>query len=394
MVEWAIVGGGIHGTTIAHSLITRGYAARDEIRIIDPHPELLYEWKRATANVGMEFLRSPGVHHIDTEPFSLKHFAGNNSGNYHLFTEPNERPSLALFNAHAEDAIRRSRLSETHLQEIVTGIELLNGSAQITTSGQALKARKVILAIGSTGSARWPEWAREARTNGARISHVLEPSYSRENIPETGRIIVIGGGMSGVQTALSLATSDRHVTLLSPKPLRYNNYDADPGWMGPKFLGRFRSISSPVRRRDVIQQARNSGSVTYELKRSLMQKTRDKLCDVATGTISSCSVLTSDLMMLSLSDGQKIGANYIILATGYSSKRPGGRLVDNLIADHNLECSPCGFPITGPDLRWSENLYVTGPLAELEVGPVSRNIIGARMAAERIMMQQSKRIAV
>jgi hypothetical protein len=30
-------------------------------------------------------------------------------------------------------------------------------------------------------------------------------------------------------------------------------------------------------------------------------------------------------------------------------------------------------------------VFVTGPLAELEVGPVARNLIGARRAAERIV---------
>ncbi|MDM5220760.1 hypothetical protein QUF86_08335 [Peribacillus sp. NJ11] len=36
-------------------------------------------------------------------------------------------------------------------------------------------------------------------------------------------------------------------------------------------------------------------------------------------------------------------------------------------------------------LQWGPGLYVTGALAELEMGPISRNISGARQAAERIV---------
>jgi hypothetical protein len=35
-------------------------------------------------------------------------------------------------------------------------------------------------------------------------------------------------------------------------------------------------------------------------------------------------------------------------------------------------------------LRWHPGIYVTGALAELEIGPTAMNIIGARLAAERI----------
>ena len=36
-------------------------------------------------------------------------------------------------------------------------------------------------------------------------------------------------------------------------------------------------------------------------------------------------------------------------------------------------------------LRWHPRVYVSGPLAELELGPSARNISGARRAAERLV---------
>ena len=35
-------------------------------------------------------------------------------------------------------------------------------------------------------------------------------------------------------------------------------------------------------------------------------------------------------------------------------------------------------------LEWGPNLFVSGALAELEVGPIARNISGARVAASII----------
>ena len=75
----------------------------------------------------------------------------------------------------------------------------------------------------------------------------------------------------------------------------------------------------------------------------------------------------------------------MLLATGFEPARPGGALVERLITRHSLPCSECGFPLTDINLRWHPRLFVSGPLAELEIGPVSRNIAGARRAAERIV---------
>jgi len=51
----------------------------------------------------------------------------------------------------------------------------------------------------------------------------------------------------------------------------------------------------------------------------------------------------------------------------------------------DLPTAKDGFPIVDRHLRWRKGLFVMGRLAELEVGPVSRNISGARMAASRII---------
>ncbi|MBL8151238.1 MAG: hypothetical protein JNN15_15045, partial [Blastocatellia bacterium] len=44
-----------------------------------------------------------------------------------------------------------------------------------------------------------------------------------------------------------------------------------------------------------------------------------------------------------------------------------------------------GYPIVDRSLKWHPGIYVSGPLAELELGPTARNIIGARTAAEKLL---------
>jgi hypothetical protein len=50
-----------------------------------------------------------------------------------------------------------------------------------------------------------------------------------------------------------------------------------------------------------------------------------------------------------------------------------------------LPCADCGYPIVSRALQWGHDLYVIGALAELEMGPIARNISGARQAAGRIV---------
>ena len=83
-------------------------------------------------------------------------------------------------------------------------------------------------------------------------------------------------------------------------------------------------------------------------------------------------------------EGDALEVDRVLLATGYSRERPGGALVDDLVASAGLRCAPCGYPMVDRALRWHRRIHVSGPLAELELGPVARNIAGARRAGDRI----------
>ncbi|MBL8151294.1 MAG: hypothetical protein JNN15_15330, partial [Blastocatellia bacterium] len=111
MLEWLIIGGGIHGTHISALLTQTKKVPNDRIRVLDPYPEPLSRWNECTENCGMSFLRSPDVHHIDLHPFALHYFSKSPVGKpFANFTWPYDRPSLELFQIHCKETIKKYRL--------------------------------------------------------------------------------------------------------------------------------------------------------------------------------------------------------------------------------------------------------------------------------------------
>lgn len=87
---------------------------------------------------------------------------------------------------------------------------------------------------------------------------------------------------------------------------------------------------------------------------------------------------------LSLRDADPVAADQVVLATGFEAQRPGGTWLTEAVEALGLPVAPCGFPLVGENLSWRPGLFVTGALAELELGPVARNIAGAQRAGERL----------
>ncbi|NCC37207.1 MAG: hypothetical protein EOM24_35145, partial [Chloroflexia bacterium] len=75
MLDWLIIGGGLHGTHLALVLTARAGVPAERLRILDPHAHLLAHWDRCTSATGMTYLRSTLVHHLALDPHDLWHFA-------------------------------------------------------------------------------------------------------------------------------------------------------------------------------------------------------------------------------------------------------------------------------------------------------------------------------
>ena len=387
--DWVIIGGGPIGVHVAVRLLADGGVSAKRLCIIDPGPELLHRWNCCTASTGMRFLRSPAVHHVGVEPFGLLQHAGRRKRDRKkraLFAPPYNRPSLALFASHTASVMKAHDIVARHVQDRVEHVHLGDDSARVCLgSGRSVTAAQVVLAIGNSEAPVWPPAAVQLRDAGGCVRHVFEGDGPLD--PETlpASVVVLGGGISAAQVAVRLADSGRKVTVLARHSPREHQFDSDPGWIGPKYMRGFAAESDPTRRRALITKARHRGSMPSDVKRDLQIAMNNGTVSWKVGTLAGGS-MDGETMVMHLEDGQEpLTADALLLATGFSSRRPGGALVDALISEHELPVAECGYPLVDTDLRWHPRLFTTGPLAELELGPAARNLTGGRRAADRLV---------
>ncbi|MBI1277747.1 MAG: SidA/IucD/PvdA family monooxygenase [Anaerolineaceae bacterium] len=387
MLDWLIIGGGIHGTYLSLYLTRRRNISPDRIQVLDPYPQPLALWHHFTANTGMSYLRSSHAHNLHFDPFSLITFTRTRAGQpLANFIEPYGRPSLALFNAHSQLLIERYKLDTVREIGRAQGLQRLTNGWRVETDSGSLEAKNVILAFGNTERPYWPSWAREAQTSGANIHHLFDPTYNR-TVPD-GETLVIGGGITAAQVATTLSLqSPGEVTLLMRHEPRLHQFDADLGWITHQYLDNYHQETDYTRRREMIRAARHRGSMPNDIARELDQAVQHGLLNLRIDEgihVRLADNKQSKSMTLELASGENLKADHIILATGFETSRPGGVWLDTAVSQHALPTAPDSFPIVDQRLCWSPGLFVSGSLAELEVGPVARNFVGVKLAAERI----------
>lgn len=395
MDKWLIIGGGIHGTCSAIALLEAGVAAAD-IAILDPHDHLLARWQQQTRRTGMSYLRSPGVHHLHPDPLHLQRFARQRPQSERTHQEdfllPYYRPSLALFQAHCDALINEYQLGQ---QLLPARAERLSRSSPsrftVETSLGSVHARYLILAIGAAEQRHWPSWAMpfKSRTmplinSDSPIQHLYAPDPFPA--PQEERLVIVGGGLSAVQFAITAGRqSPGQVTLLMHHPLRVHAFDSDPGWLGPKNLNGFRQIAHASSRRRVIDRTRHRGSVPLDVAQQLWLALKEQRIQIIHDDVTGITVNQNQSLRLDLEkQTDPLLTDRVVLATGFGRQRPGGTWLDEAVTELGLPVHEDNYPLVDSRLRWTDGIYVTGPLAELELGPAARTIAGARMAAARI----------
>ena len=386
MLDWLILGGGIHGTHLSLLLTREGGCRPDSVRVLDPHPVPLAAWTQRALNVGMRYLRSPGPYHLDTDPMALQYFLPEVPDlRQNAFLEPYRRPSLALFSAHAGRVIEAHGLQGLRLRGTAQGLRIKPGHVEVETRTGVVAARRVVLATGGCEACVWPDWARKLRAAGLPVRHVFEPGFRRENVPAWRQLVVVGGGISAHQLALALARRQPGgVTLVLRHAPRVHLLDSDPGWSTPRLLGPFRKLRDPAVRRAAIREARRPGSVPEEVLAEVEAAEAQGLLRRVTTEIVAASRF-GDQAVLQGAQGCTLSADQVILATGFSGRRPGAAWLDEVVAREEWPVAPCGYPLVDAGLRWHPRIYAMGPFAELEIGPIARNIVGAQHAAWRIL---------
>ncbi|MCP3026565.1 NAD(P)-binding domain-containing protein [Halobacillus sp. A5] len=381
MYKWIIVGGGIQGCTTAAYLLHFKKVSKEQLLIIDPFDEPIKKWKSVTNRIGMTYLRSPSVHHLDPDPYSLKKYAKNNDyagpflGYY-------GRPRLDMFNQYCEDLFKEEGVMDCWQQGVVTSIErgIEHWNVSVNEIGR-LEAENVVLAVGVNDRPHYPDWTKTLMDQQAgRVQHVFE-----EPVNDNAKsYAVIGGGITSAHMAKTLALRTKaQVTLIKRHPFRLKDFDSDPGWLGPKYLNRFHKTKCYSKRRQQIREARNRGSITTGIRNDLRALEQEGKLEIITNEILNAKSESNKAAVI-FSDGSSITTEQLVLATGAEACVPGGDWLMELASTCNLPCAPCGFPKLNQHLEWGNGLFAAGALAELEVGPAARNIAGARKAAERI----------
>jgi len=187
-----------------------------------------------------------------------------------------------------------------------------------------------------------------------------------------------------VRPQLSNESTNGPVCVLSHHRLREVPFDFDPCWIGPKCMRGFLRIP-PEKRRPVIDDARLPGTVPAEVRAAIESGLADsRRLRFERGRVDRASISSGEIH-LHVDGGPTLSADRVILATGFDACRPGGRFVDDAVKRLKLPVAGCGYPLVGDDLQWGKGLFVTGPLAELRVGPCARNISGARNAGRLLL---------
>lgn len=377
--EWIVLGAGPHGVHMTCSLLNAGIPHRD-ILLLDRYPEPLYAWTRRTGVLGMDYLRSTVVHHLDVCPWSLERYAKERYGKPENWSaRPYQRPAYQLFQEHCRWVMAKYRIDNAYSQVEVESVRReIDGTFLVQAGDRAFRGRNLILCLGQP-KPRYPEWVEPG---DPRVYHLLGEAESPSE--RDVRMVVLGAGMSGAQFCLDRARG-HSMTLLTPHPLRTHDFDADPCWIGPKCLNEdFWSLTAEEKRK-TIAEARQPGTLNDQVFQDLTRAISDGEIQFRLATVQGMTPGG-----LYLNDGSTLAFDRLVLATGFEKNRPGGRLVSNLINELQLPTASCGYPLTDSNLQWTEGLFVTGGLAELTLGPVSRNITGARSAAKLITQCLSK----
>ncbi|BAZ49340.1 hypothetical protein NIES4103_19520 [Nostoc sp. NIES-4103] len=385
-IDLAIVGAGPHALTLTTHLLQKRQSIRGKISIFDPSGRWMSRWKQQFAALEIPHLRSPAVHHPDPNPFALRKFA--QSRPRELFP-PYDLPGTQLFEDFCHDVIRVWQLQEQVIPLAVKSIEplphhLRSRFCLCLQDGQQVIARRVVLAT-SSAQIQIPDWVNQIQSPYPQDRLCHSQTIDLRKLQLMGkRVLIVGGGLTSGHLALGAISRGAKVHLMIRRQLAEKLFDAEPGWLGPKYLKNFFASDWEERVR-LIQQARNGGSMTPAIATELRRQIRH-------GNIrmdENCQVVKAQWLTgnwhVECSDGSQYECDYIWLSTGTKFDVTTEPLLKDILAAYPIPIVK-GLPVLDTCLRWPGcELFIMGGLAALQVGPTARNLSGARMACEKIV---------
>ena len=398
----AVIGAGPQALTLITHLLQKSKRMRERLnagfspgfQVFAPSGGWLTQWHKQFAAQEIRHLRSPAVHHPDCNPGSLRTFASHRVDELY---DPFSRPGTKLFRDFCETVIDRWHLRDQVTQAKVVGLSPLQRGFRLTLAdGQTVSARRVVIATGAA-KAKVPDWAEQVSDYPPeRLCH--EQAVSLPSLPSLSgeTVLIVGGGLSSAHLAMGALTRGAKVLVMGRRTFQEKIFDAEPGWLGPKYLKGFNAETDWEKRWQMIQQARDGGSFTPEMLTRLRKFSRDgrvflyEQCQVtrAVWQEEHWQVQCDNQTVHDCFAHQSI--DRIWLATGTGSDITAHPLLQEVMAQYPIDVVN-GLPVLDQYLRWPGcELFVMGPWSALRVGPVARNLFGAKLACERIVPALTK----
>ena len=382
-----IIGGGIHGVSIALRLLREAPTAARHLAILDRHPQPLIQWRDKTERQGMTFLRSPAVHHISPDALGIVEYAERHNRTSEL-ASPYAQPSTQLFWDFCNAVLTELTEHQVYYQFEVAKLRWDKGAGPfpfrlISTRNEGFRSRCVILATGADDCVYVPpaftQWQRQYP---GRIIHASQLAVSKEFGTTPAKIVIVGGGLTAGTLAKSLSERGHSVTLIARKQLKVEQFDFPPVWLGPKALAEFASETDFQRRYEIIQQNRGEGSITPDIMEALMDAPNIKCYPE---TCIHNIVETAHGLQIETTRNTITDVSRVILATGYQFNLRRYGFLRELITQYRIPLVR-GLPRLDTDLQLHpiQNLFCSGTMAQLQIGPASGNIAGANLAYERL----------
>lgn len=372
-----IVGAGPHALTLSRYLAKAGI--RPLVFDVDGWCE---RWRGRLERLDVRMLRSHHTQHPEPDQYALARFGGDP---IQKWAGPWSTPTTDIFDRFCAHLIDKHALAHVLRRDRVVQIEQLEDVLRVRTQhGGEHFARRVVLATNPMCPLR-PGWATAAavRAPDGRLIHSDELDL-RALALAGERVLVVGGGLTGAGIAVAAMQRGAHVTVAARRALELRVADAESNWHGPARLRPFFAEPDPVQRREMCRAARGGGTVTPPLAWALRKAAHDGTAELLEGhEVRHAS--WQDGAFSVLLDYQPRRFDRIWLATGHDVAVDAEPLLDRIASSHPARVVG-GLPVLDSACRWPGTaLHLMGALAELQLGPLARNLAGARMAADRII---------
>ena len=386
-IDLAIIGAGVQALTLTTHLLQKSAKHYHKFLVFDPSETWMNQWQQQFSAQQIPCLRSPAVHHPDPNPHQLRTFAEHRHNE--LFP-PYDRPGTKLFNDFCHEVINRWKLKDkVYPAKVIQILPIKRASRPrfqlVLNTGETIITRRVVLATGS-GKVQLPNWVEKITSDypNDKLCHSQQVNLNQLNL--TGeKILIIGGGLTSGHLAKGAMNLGATVTLMTRKQLQEKIFDADPGWLGPKYLKDFHAETNWHTRYQQIQQARNGGSLTPEMMLQLRKASHEGKVKINECCQIRDAQWQDNLWQVSCHNGNRHQFKRIWLATGTRFNIKEHPLLQDVLETYPTQ-TVNGLPILDEHLRLPKsNFFIMGGLAALQIGPVARNISGGKMACQRIV---------